>query len=884
MLQIFDVFSPQDRDSLLSTFDPTQTTWVVSDLRSKFEIQNRLMRKQGFFEDHSVLRASELWRLILRRSQPDMQIVSRDFLKAWLREKLSQTSGGAPEETIEQETLLDFIDLGQQIISHPEGPERLTEWLTENKVASEKWGQWFQLSLKAGREILQMQKMHLRGVAPYLTNQIGWENFWNRNLIVDLGAELSRAEADLLRTLSRHIDIQLLRPHLQDELGYKYLLSPYEEIAGFGASAQSLSAEPPEPRKNTGSQEFLRLTGPLSEVKLTIEKVRAWLESGVLPQLIAVIAPDIESYWPLLEIYFQKEGIPVAKEVTVRLQSLPHIGWWTSRLKVATRHFEYPDLETSAFQRRAPSSLRYEKFAALFKNLLGPEDLGRDSTIHKLYTQDEIPRQAISAIEFCALLGRFWPEEGPVPHLELVIKEILQVNDDNLAMKFANWVYWLEQIVGKMEISQVFAHRDGVQVMSLSSADSPSFAYRIFLGLTESAFKKSGHQLISSLEIEKIFRDTGFQLPHPEESALQFQLEWIAKLPAEDIFCYPMTQFSGSAEAPHPFWIRHTVGQEVPTSIPQGGRLDSLLRQQGIQDLAQSMKWNLSRAQKMEARINADLGLQKPEKILLATRPSLSASQLETFHDCRFKFAAGKLFHLLDEADLDLDPDSRAQGQIAHQFLEKLTVEPRRYNHDAAELAFILDEVAKEKIFGDVRLWPPLRERLVRMGHQFLKFEEETRPQRLRTSHRELKFTAKILDHQWSGFIDRVDELADGSFAIYDYKASDQSYGIKTWLKNNHLQVAFYAWAIEKGHIEELRGAKISGALYYIYKNLKLKGAEIADQKQLDILRGLYADVEQKIQELIIALSDGDFSPQPLDKSICTYCQWSRLCRAPHLA
>jgi RecB family exonuclease len=878
MLQILKVFSPQDRISLLSSFDPVQTTWLVSDLRSKFEIQNSLMQKYGFFEDHSVLRANELWRLILRRSHPDMQMVSRDFLKSWLREKLSEDT--AVIDGIEQETLLDFIDLSMQVISHPEGPARLMDWLGENKVAANKWGKWFEFSLQAGQQILQTQKMHSRWVAPYLTNQIGWETRWNRHLIVDLGAELTRAEADLLRTLSRHISIQLLRPHLQDESAYKYLLSSYEEVEGFSETpAASLQTSLPP----LGQREFVRLTSPLSETKLVIQTVRAWLDSGAEPKRIAVIAADIESYWPLLETFFQKEGIPVAKEVTVRLQSLPHVGWWLSRLKVATKSFEYPDLETWAFQGDEARPQRYEKFAALFKNLLGVEDLSRDKLIKQAFEEDTIPAEPLFAIQFCAWLGKFWPKNAPVEHLELVIKEILQVNDHSLSMKFSNWVYWLEQIVGKMEVSQVFADREGVQIIGLSSADSPHFSHRIFLGLTESAFKNKGHQLISSSEIEKIFRDTGFQLPHPEESALQFQLEWITKLPATDLFCYPMTQFSGSPEAPHPFWIRNTLQQEIRTTTPEGGRLDSLLRQPTAPELGQAMGWDSSRVQKMQNRIDADFGLRAPEKILLTSKPTLSASQLETFHACRFKFAAGKLLHLLDEAELDLDPDARAQGQIAHQFFERLTEEPRKYNHSSRELTLLLDEVVQGKMFGDIRLWPPLRERLVRLGHSFLKFEEENQVTRKRTSFRELKFNTKIWDHEWSGFIDRVDELQDGAFAIYDYKPSDKSYGVKSWLKNNHLQIAFYAWAIEQGHVEELRGAKISGALYYVYKNLKLRGVELADEKQLEILHSLYSDIELKIQELLTALADGDFSPRPMEIAICSFCQWSRLCRAPHL-
>ena len=46
--------------------------------------------------------------------------------------------------------------------------------------------------------------------------------------------------------------------------------------------------------------------------------VRAWLDAGSTPAEIAVIAPDIEAYWPVLQAFLEKEGVPTQKDVSAK--------------------------------------------------------------------------------------------------------------------------------------------------------------------------------------------------------------------------------------------------------------------------------------------------------------------------------------------------------------------------------------------------------------------------------------------------------------------------------------------------------------------------------------------------------------------------------------
>ncbi len=886
MLEIHPIRSSQERAQILSDFDPNQETLLVSDLRSKFEMQNQIIQRQGFFEDFSVLRASELWRLILRRAQPDMRLVSKDFLRTWLKHRLSDCELEVARHRGE-ETLLEFLELMFQVITHPLGSEQLSEWLEQNQTSLEKWGMWYDLSHAVGQELLQTRKIAPSWVASYLSNQPDWENHWQRKLVIDLGADLTRVESELLKTLSRNIDVQILMPVFSGDRKHKYLMNAYEELSGYAAVKNPVK-KPVSPEISSNAQPTcLRFTGPLAEVKYLTQEVRKLLELRTNAHDIAVISNEIENYWPMIELFFKAEGIPVSKEGTFRLQSLPSMHWWLSRLRVASRTYEYPDLETSVYH-GAGGQLRFEKFSALFVNLLDHEDLSRNASVMKAMTDENIPVDDIDLNYFIGVLTRCWPAEASIDHFEMVLKELLSVDDSQLRLKFAHWLFWLEQIVSKMEIQRSPGVRNGVQILPLSSADSANFTHRFYLGLTESGFRSKGSELVSAPEIEKIFRDTGFQLSNPESSSAQFQLEWLlSKSASQDRLLHPMTSFSGSIESPHSIWMEKSNPQKIPVTLPERNRLDALMSQREPQNLLDqsewSKSWSLERAQSMQRRILQDRGAAEFSAVSLSEMPSLSASQLETFFQCPFKFAAGKLFHLLDEAQIDLDPDLRSLGSIVHKLFERLTLEPRRYDFTKTEIAGLLDEVSKNFILGDPRLWPPLREKYTILAFRFLEEEKSTATERKQTLFRELRFKKTIDDFQWAGSIDRVDELPDGSISLYDYKSSDRSYSVKSWMGNNHLQMAFYAWLIENHQIEELQNRALAGALYYIYGKFKKAGVHPGEMKEHDQLKENLVQVEQKMEIFKTALKQGQFAPKPSSVKECERCQWSQLCRAPHL-
>ena len=81
MLEFLKVQHPDQIKKLLKNFDPLKQTWIVSDLKSKKEIQNESISRLGYYTDDAILQVSDFWQIWLRRLEPTLQVVSSDFIR-----------------------------------------------------------------------------------------------------------------------------------------------------------------------------------------------------------------------------------------------------------------------------------------------------------------------------------------------------------------------------------------------------------------------------------------------------------------------------------------------------------------------------------------------------------------------------------------------------------------------------------------------------------------------------------------------------------------------------------------------------------------------------------------------------------------------------------
>ncbi|MNJ99731.1 ATP-dependent helicase/deoxyribonuclease subunit B [compost metagenome] len=912
MLEVIQIENRSQIDELFAQYDPRHQSWLVSDLRTKFELQEKILSRDGQYVDESVLRASDLWKILLKRLEPRLRLVSNPFARSLLRSLMDQHAETLGVNSSAEETVFSYIDQMAPIIFHPEGTQRLEEWFETHPEAKNRWKDWYLRARFCAVKLLEEHRViTATWITSYLQNFEDLERVWNIPLIVDLSGEISRVEAEILRGISRIVDVKVLEPWPEWREDFQYLLRPYEDLRGQSKSSRKLKSWT---RKEKTTQ-VLRFSGMLAETKNSVGQVRAWLDAGIPAENIAVIAPDIEVYWPVLQSFLQEEGVPWQKDTTHKVQSLPSVTRWLSMLRAKSGRLSTSDIEISFFERNESQALRYEEFKSLFKSLYVNEDLARNELIHKIYYEQIDLAGLVGREEFVGKALSFW-NSNETEVVQIVLRELLQNALPQTKLSWKEWLSYLESIVAAKEFTLERGSPNGILVTKLMSAYSEKAQYRLFLGLSDEALKSRVKTQLMGQDYFDLAKDIGFYLENPDQSDLEFELKLLAEANStHDIYCFGVSDFSGSLQSPSTFWmsVKALLDDEEDhetLTLPLESRWDE------VQHSAQLEKrpWLEGRTSFLEDRIAMDLGEKELPPLKVKELPRLSASSFESYLECPFTFAAQRHFRLRDLPDIDLDVDHRTRGQLAHALFEKLTVEPMRFDWTAQGLDDILEEIRKAKgmIFADERLWVPLKKKHIQIGLRFLKFEGEWRAKfpRVKTLAREAHFEF-YLDPRTeelslepvegafkiSGLIDRVDGDDEGHLVVLDYKSSSANISAHgSWLKKHQIQLLFYAFVLEQSLVKDVQG-EVVGLFYFLFKTLERKGFRIEEFDEPPYPTGKRKDKNgtfetketylTELSKLLMGVLDriakGEMAPTPEDTKVCNTCEWRRLCRAPHL-
>lgn len=901
MLKIVKYSRRSQLEEIFANYDPQKQTWLVSDLRTKFEFQRRLMQKQNFYIDSSVLRASDLWQLLLKRLDVQVRVASDAFIRTLLRSFLDRHSEELGMTSSAEETLVAYLNLLSPLLLHPEGMERLADWFEEQPESARRWKEWADRAAGGMHHLVREQKV-LSGqwITAYLQEFDRIEEVWTQDLIVDLGGEISRVEADLLRALSRRVDVTVLVPNPTWRNEFAYLLKPYEDLEMQTQKTDIRIL--PDTHSPAIPTQVLRFSGMLAEIKETTARVRGWLDQGVDPADIAVIAPDIEAYWPVLQAYLEKEGVPVQKDVQGKLQSLPSVHRWLASLRAQGGGLSTADLEIAFYGEEESQHLRYEEFRSLFKSLYDVQDLHRNEWIAKAYHEKLDVTAFLSRDDFAVKALRDHPNLAEEP-VQQILRELLKNASEKIEMKWNEWLGYLEAVVASKEYLIAKGNARGIVVTKLMSAHTARPQHRIFLGLAEENLKKKVKVRLGADDYFRLAQDIGFYLDNPDQSDLEFELKILAESGAlQDFYFFGGTDLTGSLQSPASFWIdlkskRGEIDELERLTVPQDTRWDQIQHSQLEEN----------------PRIEMDLGRIKTPDLGLTKLPSLSASALETFLKCPFIFASERYFKLRDLPEVDLDVDHRTRGSLAHALFEKLTSPPLRFDWTPTEVEEILENIRKEEkmIFADERLWLPLRKKHQQLAQRFLDFEKrwsQEFPQNkilarekkfefyLNPKSGELSLEPREHSFRIAGKIDRIDGDGGGKLALVDYKSSGASLKAHgSWIQNQQIQLLLYMWAAEKSMVGEVAG-EVIGLFYYVFKNFVRKGFqvnEMAGPLFPPMKRGKDHSTEVKdkylgefydlLMKTVLRISQGEIHPLPVDMKLCPTCEWRRLCRAPHL-
>jgi RecB family exonuclease len=914
MLEIVKFENRSQLAPLFEKYNPREQSWLVPDLRTKFELQQKILDREGSFLDESVLRASDLWKILLKRLAPELRLVSDPFARSLLRNIMDQHAEILGVNSSAEETVFSYIDQLSSIIFHPEGRQRLDEWFEEHPEAMNRWKSWYQRAFFCAMKMVYEYKIITSDwVTAFLQNFNELERVWTTSLVVDLSGEVTRVEAEMLRIMARTVDVKILEPVPHWKSEFYFLLKPYEDLSAQSQSAETLELAVMKDKKI----EVLRFSGMLAEIKNTVGQIREWVSSGIPASAISVIAPDIEIYWPVLQVLMQTEGLPVQKDITHKIQSLPVIVRWLATLRSKSGGLSSTDLEIGFFSKSLDQEIRYEEFKALFKSIYGSEDYARHDLVHKAF-HEQIGMEGLIERDLFILKALFFWVSSETDTVQTVLREILQNASPKTVLPWKEWLSYLENIASVKEMKIKQGQPDGVLVTKLMSGHSEKSSHRIFLGLTDESLKTRQKTQLSGQDYFELAKDIGFYLDNPDQSDLEFELRMLADANSNhDIYCFGATDLEGALCSPSTFWmgLKNTLDHESLT-IPKGTRWDEL--QSSINPLSDFSEILDTRRAFLEKRIHQDLGKIELEPIQVEELPRISASSIESFLKCPFIFAAQRYFKLKDLPDLDLDVDHRTRGQIAHALFEKLTenslAAPMRFDWSVDELDRCLEKIRQDKkmVFADERLWLPLKRKHIQLGLRFLEFEKNWRLEfgKVKTLAREKRFEfyldpknevlSKVASpgaFRISGQIDRIDGDDQGHLVVIDYKSSKSNIKAHgSWISNHELQLLFYMWVIEKSVIEDIQG-QVVGLFYFIFRSFEHMGfmiGELAGVAYPEFKRKEKASTFELREKYMLEFSKvlsatldlirlGKISPLPADDQTCNTCEWRRQCRAPHL-
>lgn len=899
MLQCHLIQAPQEQWSLLKKWLYPEAQWIVNDLETKFSLQKEIAKilsvepesstKPILMMGEPVLRASELWQKLLHKMDPEWQVLSSHWaqylMEKWLREILNEHS----LKISPQDFRRAYQTMGQilPLLTHDFGEEALVEWFVENPQAFKRWGEWYQLSAKLWQKFQEQKKIPQEWVKGVLVN-LDLQVSTYKHLVFHLGFDVDDVEIELIQSLSRIIPVDVIIPHHEKALeSYQALLAQSQVIEHTGSYQEQM-------------QVYKKMPTMLSEVKDAVAQVRLWLDQGIVPEEIAIISPEIELYWPTLSEALLVEGVPVDKDITAPLSQFEELPLWLSRLRLALNDARSVDGESVLFNDQVEPFMDYGVFQSQFQNLLDVSDYEKDPNIKQVLPEPLSPNEEYRFSDFIR-----WSfqtvDRSSWSALENLFSQFDEIHWSEDSLTLQKWLDFFEVFLARQEKVIEPRQSKGIHVLSVSGGLGRRLKKVILIGLHETALKESVSTTLNWGDVQSIKTLFGFSLPHADRMRMVDRLQWLTLAETEEIlFICSEAHFSGQYQAPSLFWLKGALSknQHRNVSSPRSNRWDEIAHFSSFGELDHLIESQ----QKILNHIRFDRGELKRPPVPF-TYKRLSASAIEEFTKCPFRFFASRILKLNQDPTLDLDMDPRSRGSLMHGALERL-VKDKKWLATDDELVALLEEAKHQNqvpVYNDL-IWDFIKLEHIKKLRFFIKNEmiwnaEHTN---LMESHTEVELKGFIRVNDsveyskqegipFLGYIDRIDVGVHGEITIIDYKSSSSNLKQPdSWIQNSLLQLLFYTWLIEEGAWRDGHH-KVVSAAYFPFDFMKReygfflkdadplfsKNGKMTEEKKEKLLH----DFKNVLMQLIQQLNAGEVQTHPQKESLCEDCNWSRLCR-----
>ncbi|MDE0151577.1 MAG: PD-(D/E)XK nuclease family protein [Bdellovibrionales bacterium] len=886
MLKKIEISTFEDRIPYLKS-SSKKGIYIVSDIKSKIQFQNFFLEEDPHFQTDFIQRASDFYCEIFKYNYPDYHIISSSYLELLFKIYIQKTNHSWLKNIPSYQTILHSLHTFLPFFIHPEGANSFETW-TKQTAKKSGWVQWYEPT-KMFWEDLKKNKLIEKSLVKYsLTDQTLQK--WKNPLTIDLSFSIDSVEAGLISTLSSTQDVTLLIPPELDNPLYSKSHYNYSLVGGSHQKRPRIS------KKNLQIN-VRKFQTMLEETRFVTEQLSLALNNGLKPSDLAVLAPDMELYWPCLKNYLKRENIPVKKGSRISLLSFPQIQKWISILHFYSGKISFENM--TALLNSNQSHLDISKIKSKYYYCDRSKDIKNFP-----YAKEKKPKTLLSTEEFTDWIHGFWDSiinQHPNKKLNECVSTILhRISSSGNVLKqveIENWLEILESELMQEEFHIPSTKIQGVELLSINAITSLRAKQVFIMGLDHNSCHTSSKTFLNEQESKQILQDLGFHCLTRDPSQTEYEVvHFLNSFEGSTTLSYSETGFDGSSLTPSRIWLMKNVEANYPPGSKPTNTSWSTFQQKPLEEIVKNSA--ICSADQIQQILDQNLKWPASQKTQVT---SLSPSKMKDYASCPFIFLSKNIFHLKDISYQDMDLDYKDYGQIIHELFHQVKKGKIQSKQDI--FPWIQSIKSDFHILSD-NMWQSYSQQFVEKYLQFI--EHEKKITRLLT---EIKTT----DTEWNfelywnlekedldpskgdilikGRIDRIDYFQD-EYLIIDYKASlNNIVNISHWENNLDFQMPLYIGAVS---LLKDQGT-VSASLYLSYRDFKWKGfiSKNSELKKIAHPSRITIDLDKKdiilkninksIQKNILNLKENIFTPTPIDKKICANCYWRNICRAPHL-